>query len=204
MVLVSLDAAFSVHGLVVQKCGGDPLLVFAEGREKKALETFPAAFERLGFDPAKADAFAVNVGVGYSTGLRIAVTLAKTYAQLANKPLVTYTSAEALLANFPFEGRFLAVFKVSRYLVGVPCQTGGGLPLCGEPRIVSSNGGDFDAAVTLPPWLEEVGRIFGSKTLALNAQPLALGGAAIACKKLSRGLVADPLKVEPLYFRPPV
>ena len=214
MLLLSLDFAFSLNNFTLFDCDKKEVkLIFGENSGRKSLEIFPAVFETLGVDPRSVEAFAVNLGVGYSTGLRIAVSMAKTYAQISSKPLITYTSCEALLSFLPLKGTYLVLFKVSRYLVGGVWRKDNNLPEGIEYPIIL-NGENFERitaevdGIVMPHSVEEAFRntfkVDGVKVITLKNEVLSLGGAFISCEKLKKGLLSDPIKTEPLYFRPPV
>ncbi len=212
MRLLSLDLAFSTSNFTLLE-NEKILKVYGESESKKDLEIFPKIFETLEVDIHSVDVFTVNVGVGYSTGLRIGVTMAKTYAQISKKPLVVYTSYEALLENFPLNGLFLVVFKISRYFVGgiwrkegktlsgveypfllTPADLEKKLKGCGGIVLPEGVLGDFSKTFDVK----------GIPTYGVSCELLSLGGGKVALRKADRGDFADILKVEPLYFRPPV
>ena len=213
MLLLSLDLAFSLNNFTLFDCQKkEAKLLYGENRGKKSLEIFPAIFETLGVEIDKVDAFAVNLGVGYSTGLRIAVSMAKTYAQVSEKPLLTYTSCEALLGSLPLRGTFLVVFKVSRYFVGGIWKKENTLPEGVEYPIIlrGENFGELTERVDGVVVPAAIAAAFKStfnykgELLEVANESLSYGGAFVSCEKLRRGLTAELLKVEPLYFRPPV
>ncbi len=214
MLLLSLDLAFSPNNFTLWDASKRTVYtLYAEDRGRKALEIFPKIFEDLSVPIDKVEAFAVNVGVGYSTGLRIAVSMAKTYAQISGRPLITFTSCEALLENFPLEGTFLVLFKVSRYFVGgvYKKKTDGIVPL---QRPIIAKGENISQitqgveGIVLPEGIgKEFKTVFGDVSVPLypvGGEILSLPGVKLAARKLQRGELSDPLKVEPLYFRPPV
>lgn len=57
-------------------------------------------FESLGMDISEIDVFAVTVGPGSFTGLRIGISTARAFAQALNKPVVGVSTLEALAYNF--------------------------------------------------------------------------------------------------------
>ncbi len=98
MRILSLDTSFSTFNLsVVEK--GEVKLIHYINSEKKTLELLPSALEELKLHPSDFDAFAVSIGVGYLTSLRIGVTFVKTIAYILKKPVVSYENL-FLLAYF--------------------------------------------------------------------------------------------------------
>lgn len=64
-----------------------------------AMPAIEELFNKTGLKPANIDAIAVSEGPGSYTGVRIGVTLAKTFAWTLNKPVVGVSSLKTLAAN---------------------------------------------------------------------------------------------------------
>ncbi|MDQ7081721.1 MAG: tRNA (adenosine(37)-N6)-threonylcarbamoyltransferase complex dimerization subunit type 1 TsaB [Aquificota bacterium] len=89
MKILSLDTSFSFFNLSVVE-GKKVRLIHYLDTDKKTLQNLPKVLEDLSLRPEEFDAFAVSVGVGYLTSLRIGVTFMKTLAYLLGRPIVTY------------------------------------------------------------------------------------------------------------------
>ncbi|NPB04910.1 MAG: hypothetical protein GXO08_00790 [Aquificae bacterium] len=215
MLLLSLDAAFSYQNFTLFEAeSGRCLLQWGEDRGKKSLELFPKIFKDLGVDPRSVDLFAVNLGPGYSTSLRVGITLIKTYAQVSKKPLVTYTSFEAMLPYLGGEGEYLLLVKVSRYWVFSRAGVARGkVRLSERPGVLSeevltelSRSGERPTFATPRRWKGELEEFLKGRfeVRGLPLEGFSYGGALAALEKVGRGEFADLFKVEPVYFRPPV
>ncbi len=215
MLILSLDSSYSYHNFTLwdsERKG--PLLHYGEDRGKKFLEVFPKVFEDLGVDIRSVDAFAVNLGPGYSTSLRVGVAMFKSYAQVANKPLYTYTTFEGFTKFATSEGKYLTVLKVSRYWVyGLWEKTPSGWRELKKPSVLDDGaveelvgeelnliipyrfGEEFEPVEKRLPLREK---------LLLPLMGFSEVGAVIAFEKSLRGEAANIFEVEPVYFRPPV
>ena len=130
MLILSLDTSFNfVNFCLLEGNSLSPLISFGEGENKKALQILPQIFEELKIPIKEIDFFVVNIGVGYSTGLRIGVSMMKTYSQMLERPLITYTSTSALvrfLSFFEYE-ILIPLLKISRYIVYAVWQKEGNI-----------------------------------------------------------------------------
>jgi len=110
MRLLSLDTSFSFMNLSVIEEGRISLLYY-EDSGKKSLELLPLVLSKLSLRPEDFDGFAVSVGVGYLTSLRIGITFVKTIAYLTKKPIYTYENLELMLRHSPAKTALLKVSK---------------------------------------------------------------------------------------------
>jgi len=215
MLLLSLDSSYSYHNFTLWDTEKRaPILHYGEERGKKFLEMFPKIFEELKVDIRDIDLFAVNVGPGYSTGLRVGVAMMKTYAQVSGKPLYTYNSFECFTKFVTTEGLYLTVLKVSRYWVyGLWEKTFEGWRELVNPSVldkkVIENLLGKRLNLVIPYWLEEEFRSLETRLPIAGKVVLPLRGfseigAVVAYEKSRRGEKTNLFEVEPLYFRPPV
>ncbi len=98
MRILSIDTSFSFFNLSVVEDGKVKLVHYVDS-SRKTLQNLPTVLADLCIRPEEFDAFAVSVGVGYLTSVRIGVTFIKTTAYLLRKPVVSYENL-ALLARF--------------------------------------------------------------------------------------------------------
>ena len=215
MLLLSLDSSYSYHNFTLWDSENKaPVLHYGEEKGRKFLEVFPKIFGDLGVDIKSVDAFAVNLGPGYSTSLRVGVAMFKTYAQVAKKPLYTYTSFECFTKFATSEGKYLTVLKVSRYWVyGLWEKTASGWREVKKPSVldedVIENLLGERLKLIIPYRLAEEfepleKRLPISERIVLPLWGFSEVGAVIAFEKALRGETANLLEVEPIYFRPPV
>jgi tRNA threonylcarbamoyladenosine biosynthesis protein TsaB len=96
--------------------------------------------ERRGLSLAQVDAFAVDVGPGAFTGLKIGVMLAKSWAHALGKPLIAVSAFEACAAQMPTGAPTLVALACTarRALpaVAVACIDEGLPQPLGEPAFV--------------------------------------------------------------------
>ncbi|AAC06449.1 tRNA threonylcarbamoyladenosine biosynthesis protein TsaB [Aquifex aeolicus] len=100
MKILSIDTSFSFINFSVIEEEKVTFLHYLKSN-KKTLELLPKIFEELCIRPENFDAFAVSVGVGYLTSLRIGVTFVKTWAYTLGKPVVSYKNLELLAKKTP-------------------------------------------------------------------------------------------------------
>ena len=112
MKILALDTSFSFLNFSVVEDGKLTLLHYID-TNKKTLENLPKVFKELCINPEDFDAFAVSVGVGYLTSLRIGVTFMKTWAYTLKKPIVSFQNLELLAENTPVPYPRIAYLKVS-------------------------------------------------------------------------------------------
>lgn len=112
MKIFSLDTSFSFLNFSVIEDGRIVLLHYLDN-DKKTLENLPKVLKDLCVNPEEFDAFAVSVGVGYLTSLRIGVTFMKTLAYTLKKPIVSFQNLELLAENTPLPYPKIPYLKVS-------------------------------------------------------------------------------------------
>ena len=217
MLILSLDSSYSFLNFTLYDTEKKmPTLVYGEDRGKKFLEIFPKILEDLKVDIRGVNIFAVNLGPGYSTGLRMGIATFKTYAQVSGKPLYTYSSFEVFTKFAHHRGKYLTLLKVSRYWVfGIWEKTEKGWKEIKKPTLLNEEA--VENLITqrglkaiVPYWLEEEFQAF-SKRLPLEevviipVRGFSKVGALLTAEKVALGKgAADLFKVEPIYFRPPV
>ena len=195
MRILSLDCSFSFFNFSVSE--GDKLILLRyEDTSKKTLQNLPALFEKEGIKLEEFDAFAVSVGVGYLTSLRIGITFMKTAAYLLGKPIVPYE-------NLLLLGRFVEAptpkipyLRVSSNLFYRVFD--------GKVTEVKLHKGEKlrGTGITLKGMESQS---IASKTLAVPLFPFSAYGALYAYEFLKeKPEGADPFSVEPLYIKPPV
>ncbi|HIC97483.1 MAG TPA: tRNA threonylcarbamoyladenosine biosynthesis protein TsaB, partial [Aquificaceae bacterium] len=115
MKLFSLDTSFFPFNFSVVEDGKLKELYYLSS-EKKTLENLPEILSKHGVELSCFDAFAVSVGVGYLTSLRIGVTFMKTVAYILRKPIVPYENLYLLGRFTPVESPKIPFLRVSTNL----------------------------------------------------------------------------------------
>ncbi len=218
MLILSLDTAFSHQNFtLLDGKERKVLLRYGEDRGRKSLEIFPKIFEDLKVEPSEVDLFAVNIGPGYSTSLRVGITMVKTYCQVLNKPLITYTSFDAISFHLE-EGFYLPLVKVSRYWVyslvevsekGFRYLERVGILSAERFKEILSKYGKSPTLTVPVKWKDEAENLPEELKTDVNLKTVPIEGfsyegSLMALQKAEKEEFADLLKVEPLYFRPPV
>ncbi|RMH00686.1 MAG: tRNA (adenosine(37)-N6)-threonylcarbamoyltransferase complex dimerization subunit type 1 TsaB [Aquificota bacterium] len=192
MLLFSLDTSFSFFNFTLIE-DGKVLLHHFVNTEKKTLELLPSELKRWGIELDKISAFAVSVGVGYLTSLRIGITFTKTLAYLAKKPVFAYENLELMCRYVKALEPKVCLLKVSNNLFYRTCQDNHISPV----KMVSS--------------LREVpeGNLITLKLQALGGYeleyfPFSLYGGLWAYEKLKEGHQGENIMLlEPIYLKPP-
>ncbi len=112
MRIFSLDTSFSFLNFSVVEDGKVIFTCYMD-HQKKALENLPKVFADYRIRPEDYDAYAVSVGVGYLTSVRIGVTFMKSWAYLFGKPLVGYENLEMMLLYTPAQTPKVSCLRVS-------------------------------------------------------------------------------------------
>ena len=182
MKLLSLDTSFSFLNLTLIEDGKVILCHYVDDG-KKTLEHIPTLLKRLDISPKDVDAYAVSVGVGYLTSLRIGITFMKTLAYLGQKPLVAYENLHIMCTYL--KGARKVALKVSNNIFCMDCERG----------IIQTLREKDPEAIGL--------KIQGLGDLEFF--PFSLYGGLWAYEKLKSGYKGDnPMFLEPIYLRPPV
>lgn len=163
------------------------------------------------------DAFAVSIGPGSFTGLRIGLSTAKGFSYATNKPLVSVPTLDAFARTLPFCSCLICPMLDARkneVYTGLYKWEGG---MC--KKIISEtavNPADFlkdmkkikETTVFIGDgtkiYKKLITDILKNKAIfapASKMSPSASSVAEIALEKLKQGLTADPVSLTPFYIR---
>lgn len=168
------------------------------------------------------DAFAVDIGPGAFTGLKIGAMLVKSWAHALGKPLVAATAFEACAAEIPAGMPTLVALPARRdalYLHWLlPNNTGLPQPLC-EPAFLTrdtlhewltntypstpTESGDALQAIGVAHALEWVASALPRLHRRMIAAPPVEGVAQVGWLRLQAGETVHPFTLTPLYIQPP-
>ena len=190
----------------------------------KILPLIDELCRELHIGPADLTDIAVSVGPGSFTGLRIGVTLAKTLAFSTGARLIAVPSLPVIAHNAPSGGHCLMPIldaKRDQVFSAISRRTGGGLEELAPPQLVHLP--DLLVKSPRPVMVIGEGVTYHRQHLAGAAQmgnlgsdseniliapedtwyPRAATVARLAIELRSRGELADPFTLAPLYIRKP-
>ena len=108
MILFCLDTSGPVAGVALMQDGAvryEAMAVNAFTHSQSILPMAEEAYAHTGLDISQTDYFAVTVGPGSFTGVRIGVSTVKGLAHAAGKPCIAVDALEAMAAGvMPFDG----------------------------------------------------------------------------------------------------
>jgi tRNA threonylcarbamoyladenosine biosynthesis protein TsaB len=117
--ILSLDTALGACSAAVVDCGdagpdvrAGAFELRARGHAEALAPMIEAVMARAGIDFAGIDRFAVTVGPGSFTGLRVGIATARGLALAAKRPLIGLSTLEAIAANVPDGGRRTVVVAI--------------------------------------------------------------------------------------------
>lgn len=121
MLLLATDTSGKFGSIALAQCGpGDACdvleVVPLEGGTFSAqlVPQIAALLAKHGFSKQDLDAFAVISGPGSFTGLRVGLAAIKALAEILQKPIVTVSLLEAVVAAAPGPGKILAALDAGR------------------------------------------------------------------------------------------
>ena len=218
--LLAIEATGAVCGVALMQDGGlagAARLAHGMNLSGSLLHGAEWLLQRHGLALAQVDAFAVDVGPGAFTGLKIGAMLAKSWAHALDKPLVAVSAFEACAVQVPAGVPTLVVLPARRdalYLQWLlPADEGLPQPL-GEPAFVRRDAlGEWLArGVPEGEALQAIGTAHAREWLAphlprlrwraLDAPPVE-GVAQVGWHRLQAGETVHPFALVPLYIQPP-
>ncbi len=169
------------------------------------------ACDRAAWDRRTLGVVAVSIGPGSFTGVRIAVTLAKMIAWDTGAKVVAVPSLRAMAANAPADcGRIACICDAKRggLFASVFERTGADLEETFGPALIEPE--DLARRLAKPAFVLGRGLIKAGAALAgfdiapeplWDIRPAVVG--RLGWELHEQGRYADPLRLEPVYIRPP-
>jgi tRNA threonylcarbamoyladenosine biosynthesis protein TsaB len=217
--VLALDTATSRAAVAVATAAGAIRTARPDPQVRHGRNLVPAIrglLQEAGLTVAAIDVFAVGLGPGSYTGLRVGLTAAKVLAYAAGRPLVGFDSLEAIARNAPEDALRIAVVADAQrgdlYTAHFRRDTPGG-PLVRQTPTRAEPMADWSqrlepGTLVLGPALE-LDRI--RNALPAQAQALPAGDEAhgpdphrlllLAIELWQSGRREDPWFLEPLYLR---
>ncbi|MFN7017427.1 MAG: tRNA (adenosine(37)-N6)-threonylcarbamoyltransferase complex dimerization subunit type 1 TsaB [Fimbriimonadales bacterium] len=218
-VLLALEATGEVSGVALLRDGAlvaSVRLAHGMNLSGNLLHGIEWLLQRCGLTLVQVDAFAVDVGPGAFTALKIGVTMAKSWAHALSKPLIAVSAFEACAAEMPAAPTLVALpaRRDALYLQWLmPRLNEYPVPLS-KPVFVVQNALAEWLAQHIPPgdclqavgperareWIRAILPTLRWKHLD---SPPAEGVAHVGWQRLSVGETVHPFSLVPLYIQPP-
>ncbi|MEZ0361556.1 MAG: tRNA threonylcarbamoyladenosine biosynthesis protein TsaB [Hydrogenobacter sp.] len=187
MRIFSLDTSFSFLNFSVIEDGKLTFLCYLDN-SKKTLENLPKVLSDYYIKPQDYHAYAVSIGVGYITSVRIGITFIKSWAYLFKKPVVGYENLYIMARYTQVSFPKVPCLKVSNTIFY---------------RVIKE---DTMSRIKVGEYTTE-GNVISLKahnvkgsTVILEFFPFSAYGGLYAYEKLSSGFSGDdPLFLEPIY-----
>ncbi len=214
-VVLAIEASQRQGGVAVRDAAGGvhtESLAAGQWHDDDLIAAVDRLFARLGLEPSDLGVVGVSVGPGGFTGLRIAVSTAKMFAESLGAKLVAVPSALVVAESYRGAGPILVALACKDDRVWAArlerCRgAGGGWVIVGEPGLVDAGtcGVDGLEAVLgdayLPPAV-------GGRCRSAGVEIVEPSFDAAACLAVSwrcwlAGEITDPLRLAPIYARPP-
>jgi tRNA threonylcarbamoyladenosine biosynthesis protein TsaB len=183
---------------------------------ERMMSTVDRVLKDTGIGVRDMDGFAVAIGPGSFTGLRIALATVKGLALATNKPVAAVPTLQALAANLPFAAYpvcpMLDARKNEVYAGAYRFEGNGFLPIIPETAISIKDlskrisGKTVFTGEAAHIYRSEIENQFGESALfaPLSASlPSAASVAEIGLEIIKRGMHTDPDTIRPLYIRRP-
>ena len=127
MIVLGIDSATGGFSAAVASDGDVLASVALHGQValEQGLPAVATVLQQAGIAPERLDRVAVGIGPGSFTGVRIAISYAKSLAQGWGVPLVGINTFDALEAGLQLEGTVLTVVRGRKGVVSVRYRTAG-------------------------------------------------------------------------------
>jgi tRNA threonylcarbamoyladenosine biosynthesis protein TsaB len=218
--VLAFDTSHRKGGVAVSK--GEELISevpfdAADTHSATLMPSIDAALESAKTRIDEIDLFAITIGPGSFTGLRIGLATAKAFAAVRRRPIVPVTSLEVLAAAFPYaEHAVLPLIDAHKGEVyGALYSTGSGLPeelvapFSSRPdavgELVGGRGPFVICGTGLERHRENLSQLLAGGGIAAEADRSVPSAPLLARIALEREPVSyrNLFSIEPLYIRPP-
>ena len=208
----ALSGAVAVQEAAGPRVAGEFCLDTGKNHSLALLPMTQALLQNCHLELADMDGFAVTVGPGSFTGLRIGLSTVKAWCDVLEKPALAVGSTEAMARAIDRPGLVCPVFDARRSEVYAALfQDGRRLTpdLALAPAKLCGELDRYDGPVTfggdgLGPWEEELRARLGARFRAVAPERrlnMASAAALIGLDKLLRGETADAASLTPVYLR---
>ena len=215
MILLAIDTSTTTSALALLLADGATTTIAGDPSQRHGRGLVAAIGGLLssnGLTPRDVDAFAVGLGPGSYTGLRVGLTAMKVMAYAVGRPLSGLDSLEAIARNAPADAlRVSAIADAQRgefYAADFSrTESGGPLARLGPTRIEPASAwiagleeGDF----AIGPGLARLGSPLPAMIRMAepaSCHPSGEGLIALARENFMLGKADDPWFLEPLYLR---
>lgn len=218
--LLAIEATGAVCGVALVQDGalaGAVRLAHGLNLSGSLLHATEWLLGRRGLALVQVDSFAVDVGPGAFTGLKIGAMLAKSWAHALDKPLVAVSAFEACAAQMPAGAPTLVALPARRdalYLQWLLPADGGVPQSLGEPAFVRRDALGEWLTRSLPEAevMQAIGAAHAREWIAPHLPrlhwrtidaPAVEGVAQVGWQRLQRGETVHPFALVPLYIQPP-
>lgn len=213
-ILLAIETSQRIGGVALRDSGGTILIEMLQESKRHDDDLMPAIkriFERADLQPSDLEAVGVSMGPGGFTGLRIAISTAKMFAETLGVKLIAVPSAVVVAESHSetHEDHLLVALASKGETCWVTCleRQGEHWQIRGEPSLSdASHIGRFSSPVLLgdqylPSSIREKCEQDGVNIFPPVFDPKACLKAA--SQQLKQGETCDPLSLSPLYPRPP-
>lgn len=229
MKILAIDTSTMLGGIAIMDDAG----LIAESRlnvrtthSERLMTEIEHCLKQSGLNINDMDVFAVAIGPGSFTGIRIGLSTVKGFSYATGKPVVSVPTLEALAWNFPysrypvctmFDARkkevYAALFKwedkgFQRLMpektsdAGDFCRAIAGLPGCSS--VASHTDRVIFAGEAALLYRDAITGVMQDKAVFASPEKMVVSPASVASlavKKAERGDFSEPLTLAPLYLR---